>query len=205
MSVESELRRFERLKKEGLLSPEEYEQRRADLLAAPAIVEAVAVAPKRPNPWLLVCGGVILGMVLLFSIAAVLDSQTGSTSQNTEGGNEQAQDTSASASSSSTESVSGAVPAEVQASSCVAITGQQWTSDSMTGAIEGDAVNNCGRTFRVVSLNFNLYDANGALIGNADDSIENLGTGDKWHFKAATLKPEGVARFTLKSVDGYGS
>ncbi len=202
MSVESELKRFERLRDEGLLTPEEYEQRRTDLLAAPVIVQPVpARLPRRTRPWLLVAGGVVLGMVLLLVVGAAIDMSSSDSSNTTTRDQAQSGDNSTGAATpDTTENVASTPP---PASQCIAISDQQWTTNSYTGAIEGTATNNCGRALKIVTLEFNLYDASGAVIGNATDVVQNLAASDTWHFRAGALGTENVAKYALKSIESY--
>ncbi len=201
MSVESELKRFERLREEGLLTPEEYEQRRIDLLAAPVIVlPAPASLPRRTRPWLLVAGGVVIGMLLLFGVGAAIELSS-SDSPNTTSDQAQSTDNSnGAATPDTTENVASTPP---PASQCIAISDQQWTVNTYTGAIEGTATNNCGRALKIVTLEFNLYDASGAVVGNATDVVQNLAASDTWHFRASALGTQNVAKYALNSIEGY--
>lgn len=54
-----------------------------------------------------------------------------------------------------------------------------------SNAICGTVLNNSTNTYHTVSININLYDAGGALIGNAYDSISNLYPGKQWKFEAS--------------------
>ncbi len=56
--------------------------------------------------------------------------------------------------------------------------------------INGIIENKSGLTQDFVSVHFNLYDANGYLIGSTSDSLQNLKNGDKWKFSAAILNDE---------------
>ncbi len=202
MSVESELKRFERLRDEGLLTPEEYEQRRTDLLAAPVIVQPVpASLPRRTRPWLLVAGGVVLGMVLLLVVGAAIDMSSSSSSNTTT--SDQAQSTDNSTGAATPDTTENVASTPLPASQCIAISDQQWTTNSYAGAIEGTATNNCGRALKIVTLEFNLYDASGAVIGNATDVVQNLAASDTWHFRASALGTENVAKYALKSIESY--
>ena len=202
MSVESELKRFERLCDKGLITREEYEQRRTDLLAAPVIVQPVpATPPRRAKPWLLVAGGVVIGMLLLFGVGAAIDLSSSSSSNTTTSDQAQSTDNSAGAATPDTTEKGASTPPP--ASQCIAISDQQWTTNSYTGAIVGTATNNCGRALKIVTLEFNLYDASGAVIGNATDVVQNLAASDTWHFRAGALGTENVAKYALKSIASY--
>lgn len=74
------------------------------------------------------------------------------------------------------------------------------TSRYGTRAICGTVLNNSANTYSLVSLDINLYDESGALIGNIYDSIRNLDAGKQWKFE--TLLTENATSYSIK-VKGY--
>lgn len=67
-------------------------------------------------------------------------------------------------------------------------------------AICGTILNNTNHSYRNVSVDINLYDESGALIGNTYDSIRNLDSGKKWKFEA--LYTNNAIGYNIK-VSGY--
>jgi hypothetical protein len=67
--------------------------------------------------------------------------------------------------------------------------------------IIGVAQNNSDRTYKSVSIWYNLYDKSGAQVGTASDQIFNFEPHSKWKFKALITSPETVDRYKLK---GFG-
>lgn len=74
------------------------------------------------------------------------------------------------------------------------------TSRYGTRAICGTVLNNSANTYSLVSLDINLYDESGALIGNTYDSIRNLDAGKQWKFE--TLLTVSATGYNIK-VNGY--
>lgn len=74
------------------------------------------------------------------------------------------------------------------------------TSRYGTRAICGTVLNNSANTYSLVSLDINLYDESGALIGNTYDSIRNLDAGKQWKFE--TLLTVNATGYSIK-VKGY--
>lgn len=58
------------------------------------------------------------------------------------------------------------------------------TSRYDSKAICGTILNNTNHSYRSVSVNINLYDKDGALIGNTYDNIRDLEAGRQWKFEA---------------------
>ena len=58
------------------------------------------------------------------------------------------------------------------------------TSRYGTRAICGTVLNNSANSYSLVSLDINLYDKDGALIGNTYDNIRDLEAGRQWKFEA---------------------
>ena len=73
--------------------------------------------------------------------------------------------------------------------------------------IEGYIQNNTNKEYSYVSVEFNLYDADGALIGTALDNVNNLEGNGKWKFKATSLissdQTQQVASYKLKEITGW--
>lgn len=70
--------------------------------------------------------------------------------------------------------------------------------------IEGTIKNNTDKTYSYVQVTFNLYDADGALIGTAMDNINNLEPNGVWKFKALNLSSSGnVASYKLAEITGW--
>lgn len=74
------------------------------------------------------------------------------------------------------------------------------TSRYGTRAVCGTVLNNSANTYSLVSLDINLYDESGALIGNTYDSIRNLDAGKQWKFE--TLLTVNATNYDIK-VSGY--
>ena len=55
--------------------------------------------------------------------------------------------------------------------------------------IVGTATNLTNHTLRYASVSFGLYDARGALVGNAVDTGRGIDADGSWHFKAITTVP----------------
>lgn len=78
---------------------------------------------------------------------------------------------------------------------------------SMGYYIEGYVQNNFDREYSYVQITFNLYDADGVLVGTALDNINNLEANGKWKFKAISLttsdETQSIASYKLKEITGY--
>ena len=74
------------------------------------------------------------------------------------------------------------------------------TSRYGTRAICGTVLNNSANTYSLVSVDINLYDKDGALIGNTYDSIRDLESGRQWKFE--TLLTVNATGYNIK-VKGY--
>ena len=68
-------------------------------------------------------------------------------------------------------------------------------------AICGTILNNTNHSYRSVSVNINLYDESGALIGNAYESISDLDAGRQWKFQSRSLD-DNVTGYSIKT-NGY--
>lgn len=73
--------------------------------------------------------------------------------------------------------------------------------------VEGYVQNNKDKEYSYVSIEFNLYDAEGALIGTAYDNVSNLEPNGKWKFKASSLttseETASIASYKLKEITGW--
>ena len=73
--------------------------------------------------------------------------------------------------------------------------------------IEGYVQNNTNKDYSYVHIEFNLYDADGAIVGTADDYIDNLEPNGKWRFKAtsflSTSEEKNVTSYKLKEITGW--
>lgn len=73
--------------------------------------------------------------------------------------------------------------------------------------VEGYVQNNTDKEYSYVSIEFNLYDSEGALIGTAIDNVNNLESNGKWKFKASSLttseETASVASYKLKEITGW--
>lgn len=72
------------------------------------------------------------------------------------------------------------------------------SSASESAYIIGDLTNSSGKEFSTVCVSYKLYDDNNTMVGNAQDCAQNLGAGEKWHFKA--LSPEKFRKFEYGSA-----
>lgn len=70
-----------------------------------------------------------------------------------------------------------------------------------TNYITGTATNTSDKQLSAVSVTFNLYDQQNALVGNAVDNGLNLEPNDTWKFKALATTPYDHA--TLSKVLAY--
>lgn len=57
------------------------------------------------------------------------------------------------------------------------------------GLITGSITNVTDRSFQYVTVEFNLYDDSGMLVGNAIAAASNLGPGETFKYKADTTTP----------------
>lgn len=73
--------------------------------------------------------------------------------------------------------------------------------------VEGYVQNNTDKEYSYVSIEFNLYDSEGAIIGTATDSVSNLESNGKWKFKALSLttseETTSIASYKLKEITGW--
>jgi hypothetical protein len=67
--------------------------------------------------------------------------------------------------------------------------------------IIGTATNTTDKSIGAVFVDFNLYDKQNTLVGNAKSGVNNLGPGGTWQFKAGVTVP--YDHFTLSKVTTY--
>ena len=61
--------------------------------------------------------------------------------------------------------------------------------------------NTSGRPYSMIHIEFNCYDDQDKLLGNADADESNLGAHEGWNFTA--VMPEGATQFKLSRVNGW--
>ena len=81
-------------------------------------------------------------------------------------------------------------------------------SSEMTGTdysayIEGEIRNNTNKKYSYVKVSFTLYDENGAQLGSAIDSINNLEPNGTWKYKAIAVTTENIGSFKLNEITGW--
>ena len=82
--------------------------------------------------------------------------------------------------------------------------GWGWTTDNYGDEyIEGRVINQSDNTYSSVFIRFNLYDEENNLVGNAIDSIDNLGPHETWKFKAQVIGDNAYSA-EFAGIDGYG-
>ncbi len=67
-----------------------------------------------------------------------------------------------------------------------------------TRHIVGTLRNNSMKTYGYVNVSFNLYDAAGTQVGDADASISNLEPGKSWNFEAVIVEDKAVSYKLMK-------
>lgn len=74
--------------------------------------------------------------------------------------------------------------------------------EEMTGiyAIEGHATNMSKKTFKFVSIQFNLYKDN-VLVGNAAGIMQNVSPNQTWKFKAIAINE--FDKYEITSIDAF--
>lgn len=76
----------------------------------------------------------------------------------------------------------------------VEVTSLQLEHSTPYGTIAGTAVNHSATLVKTVFVNFNLYDRNDTLVGNAGTYVKNLEAGKTWSFSASAPKPFNKAK-----------
>jgi hypothetical protein len=66
--------------------------------------------------------------------------------------------------------------------------------------IIGVVQNTSGRPYSMIHIEFNCYDDQDKLVGDADAYESNLGAHEDWNFTVAM--PEGATQFKLSRVNG---
>ena len=81
------------------------------------------------------------------------------------------------------------------------------THDAYSLYFEGYIKNNTDKEYNYVSITFNLYDKNDALLGTAIDNVNNLKGGKQWKFKAMAFLTSDqladVASWEVADVTGW--
>lgn len=78
------------------------------------------------------------------------------------------------------------------------------TENPYSATITGTLTNNTGSEKSYVSVEYVIYDADGAQIGNAYANTTNLKAGGTWKFEAGTLKaPEEIGSWERVEVTGF--
>ncbi len=71
-----------------------------------------------------------------------------------------------------------------------------------TRYIVGTVKNNSNHEYSYLQIEFNLYDSNGVLVGNALDSIDNLKPNEIWRFEALIFEDE-ATRVEVEDITGF--
>lgn len=66
----------------------------------------------------------------------------------------------------------------------------QKRTESSGGRIRGRVINDSNRMFGYVAIKFSLYDSSGNLIGSTMSNMNDLGSGQTWHYEAVVLQDE---------------
>ncbi len=75
------------------------------------------------------------------------------------------------------------------------------TAETGSPVIKGMATNRTGKLVKNIFVNFNLYDANGVVVGNTIASATNLSPGDRWQLRA----PSAIRNFTSFKITGINA
>lgn len=76
------------------------------------------------------------------------------------------------------------------------------TSETGLPVIKGMAINRTGKLVKNIFVSFNLYDANGVVVGNTTATASNLSPGDRWQLRA----PSAIKNFTtfkITNINAY--
>lgn len=69
-------------------------------------------------------------------------------------------------------------------------------------SVVGTAVNNSDEDYSYLTIEFNLYDSDGVLVGNTSDRIQNFSPGDTWRFEASVYDAE-VDSAEVSDISGW--
>ena len=71
--------------------------------------------------------------------------------------------------------------------------------------IIGTLTNNSSDDYDYVTINYHVFDKDGNILGNATDSIDNLGKGKSWKFKVVyeNVDAKEVKNFKINNVSTY--
>lgn len=68
--------------------------------------------------------------------------------------------------------------------------------------ITGTVLNKSSKTYAGFEIFFDLLDSEGALVGNATDSIMNFQSGSKWRFKCLIMD-DSASSFRFSGLNGF--
>jgi len=91
-----------------------------------------------------------------------------------------------------------------QSSDSYTITDEALNSDSYTAVIAGTFTNNTDSDLSYVQVSYNLYDADGAVIGNAYANANNIKAGGTWKYEAyCSASPDDIVSFERGDVTAW--
>ena len=90
----------------------------------------------------------------------------------------------------------------VQEEALVLMPGWKFAREDYHSTITGTVQNKSNRSYSYVSIQFNLYDENGAQVGSTMANVNNLEPHGKWKFKALVLENTAES-VKLKDLSGY--
>lgn len=67
--------------------------------------------------------------------------------------------------------------------------------------ITGIAKNNSSYQLSYISIEFSIYDVRGNVIGSAYDSMNDLGAGESWSFRAVSIDDPEIEPYSYKVKD----
>jgi len=85
------------------------------------------------------------------------------------------------------------------------VTEKHIESDSRFKHIVGTVKNNGNKKYSLITIQFNLYDAKGVLLGNAQSAAEDIDPNGQWKFSTPILlnNVSNVASYKLTELIGY--
>lgn len=154
--------------------------------------------PFYKRPWF-----IILAVLVIFSgVNSTSKTRNASTSRSTE---TSVVSSSVSTSSQTEKATPTATPAASEAKKDFELKGEVTVEkDTFATYFSGVVVNNKNRDLAYAQITFNLYDADGNLVGTALDNVNNLKAGGSWKFKAMALcDNEEISSWELAEIMGY--
>lgn len=154
--------------------------------------------PFYKRPWF-----IILAVLVIFSgITSIGETRSAVTSSSSK---TSVASSSVAASSKTAKTTPTATPAASEPKKDFEIKGDITVErDSFTTYFSGVVVNNKNRDLSYAQITFNLYDADGNLVGTALDNINNLKAGGSWKFKAmAFCDNEEISSWEVAEITGY--